>query len=67
MWRSETLAIVVSSTSMNVASETTTAISQGLRFLAAERGRAAFAAAAIAAASQGKATSGLTDMPGPIG
>src|SRR5262249_16809544 len=38
MWRSETLAIVVSSTSMKVASDTTTAISQGLGFPAAERG-----------------------------
>ena len=36
MWRRLTLAMVVSSTSMKVAMETTTAISQGLRSPAAE-------------------------------
>src|SRR6201996_8159172 len=41
MWRSETLAIVVSSTSMKVASETTMAISHGLWSPAAERGNEA--------------------------
>ncbi len=44
MWRSATLAMVVSSTSMNVAMETMTAISHGLCDPAAERGRAGFAA-----------------------
>ena len=42
MWRSDTLAIVVSSTSMKVAIETMTAISQGLFGPAAERGSAGF-------------------------
>src|SRR3954468_3142522 len=45
MWRSETLAIVVSSTSMKVASDTTTAISHGLCAPAAERGNESEAAA----------------------
>ena len=45
MWRSETLAIVVSSTSMKVASDTTIAISHGLCSPAAERGSEAEAAA----------------------
>src|SRR5690242_20336268 len=39
MWRSATLAMVMSSTSMKVAIDTTQAISQGLRSPAAERGR----------------------------
>src|ERR1700712_5639974 len=39
MWRSETLAMVVSSTSMKVASDTTIAMSHGLWSPAAERGR----------------------------
>jgi hypothetical protein len=43
MWRSDTLAIVVSSTSMKVAIETITAISQGLFGPAAERGSAGLA------------------------
>ncbi len=52
------MAIVVSSTSMNVAIDTTTAISHGLRSPAAERGRAG------SATGQRTRTDGVTDMPG---
>jgi len=66
MWRNETLAMVESSTSMKVASETTTAISHGLCRPAAERGRAAAALATAASwCAQGIETSGVTDIPGP--
>ena len=65
MWRSATLAMVVSSTSMKVAIETTTAISQGLCPPAAERSgdqRPADRQRAVIAPGQG-----TTDMPGPTG
>src|ERR1700734_4166602 len=39
MWRSETLTMATSNTSIKVATETITAISHGLRTPAAERGR----------------------------
>ncbi len=61
MWRSATLAIVVSSTSMKVAIDTTTAISHGLRSPAAERGSNGFAT------RQRTRTEGTTDMPGASG
>src|SRR4051812_8377693 len=55
MWRSETLAIVVSSTSMNVARDTTIAISHGLCSPAAERGKDAEEAATAAPSLDGDA------------
>ena len=64
MWRSETLAIVVSSTSMKVASDTTIAISHGLCLPAAERGNDA-EEPPPRARPQSSETLGLTDMPGP--
>ncbi len=66
MWRSDTLAMVVSSTSMKVASDTTIAMSHGLCLPAAERGNDAEEAAATRC-PYSTDTLGLTDMPGPTG